>query len=357
MKAVYIHIPFCDHICSYCDFPKILSGTNYQKEYLKSLQEEINSLYKNELIKTIYIGGGTPSSLSLEDLKTLLEIVKVFKVDKDLEYTIEVNIESIDENKLKLLSNYGVNRISVGIETFNNKYLKYLNRHYEELDIYPKIELIKKYFSNINVDLMYAFPNQTLEELKEDINKFIKLNVNHISTYSLIIEPNTVLGINNVSYIDEDLDYLMYQEIINKLDNYHHYETSNFAISGYESKHNLVYWHNEKYYGFGLGASGYICDIRYTNTRSINNYLKGNYILDKHELTKEEDMGNFFMLGLRLIDGIDINEFKDRYHMAINEYKNINKLIENNKLILKNNRLFINPKYLYTANDILVELI
>ncbi len=356
LNAAYIHIPFCDHICSYCDFPKFLSSTNFQKKYLDSLKKEIDNNYKGEIINTLYIGGGTPSSLSYEDLKYLLDILKVFKVD-NLEYTIEVNIDSIDEDKLKLLKDYGINRISVGIESFNDKYLKYLNRNYKEKDILPKIELIKKYFSNINVDLMYAFPGQTLEELEDDIDKFIKLDIKHISTYSLIIEPNTVLYNKNTSNIDQDLDYKMYELIINKLDKYHHYEVSNFAISGYESKHNLVYWHNEQYYGFGLGAAGYIDNIRYTNTRSINNYCAGNYILDKNILTKEEIMGNEFMLGLRLLDGIDINEFKNKYHMDITDYKNVNELIEDNKLILNNNHLFINPKYIYISNDILVDLI
>ncbi|MBR3523289.1 MAG: radical SAM family heme chaperone HemW [Bacilli bacterium] len=356
IKAVYIHIPFCDHICSYCDFPKILSETNYQKEYLNSLKKEIETNYRNEIIETIYIGGGTPSSLSLTDLKYLLDILTVFKT-RNLEYTMEVNIESIDKDKLKLMKKYGINRISIGIETFNDKYLKFLNRNYTKKDIKPKIELIKKYFSNINVDLMYAFPNQTIKELEEDIDAFLDLNINHISTYSLIIEPNTVLYNKNTENIDEDLDYKMYELITNKLSKYHHYEISNFAKTGFESKHNLVYWHNENYYGFGLGAAGYIDNIRYTNTRSINNYFKGNYILDKHKLDKKETMSNEFMLGLRLIDGIDITTFKDKYKMDIKNYKNIKELLELDKLKIENNRLFINPKYIYISNSILVDLI
>ena len=356
VNAVYIHIPFCDHICSYCDFPKMLSSTNYQRKYLESLKWEIENNYKNDIIETIYIGGGTPSSLCLSDLKYLFEILKIFKTN-NLEYTIEVNIDSISEDKLKLFKEYGINRISVGIETFNDKYLKYLNRNYLKKDIYPKIELIKKYFNNINVDLMYAFPSETIKELEEDIDEFIKLDVNHISTYSLIIEPNTVLYNNKTENIDEDLDYEMYKLITNKLNKYHHYEISNFAISGYESKHNLVYWHNKQYYGFGLGASGYIDNIRYTNTRSINNYFSGNYILDKHKLDIKETMENEFMLGLRLIDGIDINEFKDKYNIDIKTYKNVSKLLAENKLIIDKNHLFINPKYIYISNSILVDLI
>lgn len=356
IKAVYIHIPFCDHICSYCDFPKLLSSTNYQKKYLEVLKKEIETTYQDDIIETIYIGGGTPSSLCLTDLKYLLDILTIFKTN-NLEYTIEVNIDSIDEDKLKLMKKYGINRISVGIETFNDKFLKYLNRNYTKKDIKPKIELMKKYFSNINVDLMYAFPNQTLNDLKEDLDEFLNLDINHISTYSLIIEPNTVLYNKNTKNIDEDLDYQMYELIINKLNKYHHYEISNFAISGFESKHNLVYWHNENYYGFGLGAAGYIGNTRYTNTRSINNYFKGNYILDKEKLDINKTIANEFMLGLRLIDGIDITTFKDKYKMDIKNYKNIKELLELDKLKIENNRLFINPKYIYISNEILVDLI
>lgn len=356
IKAAYIHIPFCDSICSYCDFPKMLKSTNYAHDYLVALKKEIETNYQNDILATIYIGGGTPSCLSIDELKKLLDITKIFKTN-NLEFSIEVNIENISEDKLKLFKEYGINRISVGIETFNNKYLRFLNRKYEEKDIIPKINLIKKYFTNINVDLMYAFPGQTLDELREDLEKIIKLNVNHISTYSLIIEPNTVLYNKKVKNIDEDLDYLMYKEIISKLGNYHHYEISNFAKVGFESKHNLTYWNNLEYYGFGLGASGYIKDIRYTNTKSINKYLAGKYILESHKLSLQEKKENEFILGLRKIEGIDILEYKNKYHEDILEYQNVKKLLEENKLIIRNNYLFINYKYLYISNEILVNLI
>lgn len=356
IKSVYIHIPFCDRICSYCDFPKILSSTNYQDEYLCALEKEIKQKYRNEVIETIYVGGGTPSSLSLEQLTKLLEIIKVFKTDIK-EYTFEVNIESIDEEKAKLLNKYGVNRLSIGIETFQEKFLKILNRHHTKAMVQEKIKMLKKYFNNINVDLMYAFKDETLKNLKFDLEEFKKLDVEHISTYSLMIEPNTVLYNNNIEPIDEELDYLMYEEIIKSLDNYHHYEISNFAKNGYESKHNLTYWHNLEYYGFGLGTSGYIGDIRYTNTRSINNYFNGNYVLESHELDNDEILSNEFILGLRLIDGIDCLEFKKKYNLDILSISKIAKLVKENKLIFKNNRLYIAKKYIYISNEILVELI
>lgn len=356
IKSTYIHIPFCNSICTYCDFPKMFKSTNYERKYLDALKCEINTNYHGEVLETIYVGGGTPSCLDYDNLKYLLEILKVFKTN-NLEYTIEVNVENISEDKLKLLSNYGINRISVGIETFNNKYLSFLGRRYKEEDIIPKINLIKKYFSNINVDLMYAFPNQTLQELKEDLKKIKKLDVNHISTYSLIIEPNTVLYNQNTKNIDEDLDYLMYQEIVKELSNYHHYEISNFSKPNFESKHNLTYWNNLEYYGFGLGASGYMRNIRYTNTRSINNYINAKYILESHKLTKKEKQENEFILGLRKIEGIDIKKYFEKYHEDVLEYKNINKLIKENKLIIQGNHLFINPKYIYISNEILVNLI
>lgn len=356
IKAAYIHIPFCDFICTYCDFCKMYKSTNYEYQYLEALKKEIDDNYQGEILNTIYIGGGTPSCLDYDNLKYLLNILKVFKTS-NLEYTFEVNIESIDEKKLKLLSDYGVNRISVGIETFNDKYLKFLGRNYKSEDIIPKINLIKKYFSNINVDLMYAFPNQTLNELKDDLKIIKELNVNHISTYSLIIEPNTILYNQNTKNIDEDLDFLMYQEIIKELSNYHHYEISNFALPGFESKHNLTYWDNLEYYGFGLGASGYIRGIRYTNTKSINNYIKCKYIFESHKLSLQEKKENEFILGLRKIEGIDIITYFKKYHEDILNYKNIDKLVKEKRLTIKNNHLFINPKYIYISNEILVNLI
>ncbi len=357
-NSVYIHIPFCQDICSYCDFCKVYYDSSLVDKYLDTLSKEIDSYYKGEIIKTIYIGGGTPSSLSLSQIEKLLNITKKFNTDL-LEFTFECNIESIDEDKIKLLKEYGVNRLSIGIQTFNSDYLSFLNRHHKPKEVINIIDMVKRYIDNINVDLIYAIPGETIIDVEKDIDEFLKLDIPHISTYSLIIENNTILKNLNVKYIDEDLDYDMYKLICNKLNNngYIHYETSNYCKEGYESKHNLVYWNNNYYYGFGVGASGYIDNIRYSNTRSINNYFDNKYRLEENKLSFNEIVENEFILGFRKVKGIDINILKDKYKLDISKIDFINKLISDNKLILSNNYLSINDEYIYVSNDILIEFI
>ena len=274
---------------------------------------------------------------------------------KNVEFTIETNVE-LNLEKTKLLKQYGVNRISIGMQTVNKKHLKFLNRNHTKEDVVKLVNLLKKYNFNINIDLIYAIPNQTLEELNDDLDFILSLDVNHISTYSLIIEPHTKLYIDNISNIDEDLDYEMYQLINQKLNKYHHYEISNFAKEGYESKHNLVYWNNLEYYGFGIGASGYINNVRYDNTKSYKNYINGKYILEKHKLDLNEKISNEFILGLRKIDGIDINEFYKKYNMDIISIDVVKKMVNEGKLILSD-KLKINPRYIYISNTILVNFI
>lgn len=357
MKSVYIHIPFCNTICSYCDFPKVYSSVCDKGLYLETLKKEIKTNYKNEIVNTIYIGGGTPSVLSIEELKKLLEITNLFKKNTNTEFTIECNIESIDEEKLKLLKKYNVNRISIGIESFDKKIISYLNRFHTKKEAIKKIKLVKKYFNNINIDLMYAIPGQSIKSLKKDIKTYLKLKIPHISYYSLIIEPHTKLYNENTSYIDEDIDYKMYKIITKKLKKYHHYEISNFSYVGYESKHNLVYWNNEEYYGFGLGASGNINGVRYNNTKNIHKYINGDYKLEETKLTEEEKMQEEMFLGLRKLDGVDINKFEKKYHKKIEEVFDIKDLLEKNILIKKDGYMFINKNNIYTSNDIMIRFV
>lgn len=352
--SIYIHIPFCNNICSYCDFSKFYYNSNWADNYLSSLEKEIKLNYKGEIVDTIYIGGGTPTCLNIEQLERLFKITNLFN-KKNIEFTVESNVE-LSLEKIKLLKKYGVNRISIGIQTVNPKYLKFLNRNHTKVDVINLINLLKEYNFNINVDLIYAIPGETLEELNEDLDFILSLDVNHISTYSLIIEPHTKLYIDNIYNIDQDLDYEMYKLINKKLSKYHHYEISNFAKKNYESKHNLVYWNNLNYYGFGLGASGYIDNIRYDNTKSYNNYINGKYILEEHELDLNETISNEFILGLRKIDGIDILDFYKKYNIDITSIDIVKQLIKENKLILTD-KLKINPKYIYISNTILVNFL
>ncbi len=357
VSSAYIHIPFCNTICSYCDFCKFLKNKEWVDKYLIELNKEISSTYKDEVLDTLYIGGGTPSSLDINELNKLFDILKAFKLNKTYEFTFECNIENITEELLISLKNNRVNRISIGVETFNDKYLEFLNRHHTKDSALKTINLVKKYFDKINVDLMYAIPGETLEELESDIDILLNLDIPHISTYSLIIEEHTKLYIDKIKNIDEDLDYDMYNLIINKLKDYNHYEVSNFSKEGYESKHNLTYWNNNNYYGFGCGASGYIDNIRYDNTRSITHYIDGKYLLDSNELSKEETISNEFILGLRKMSGINKNTFKSKYNIDIKSIDTVNKLLKENKLIEDETNIFINPKYIYTSNYILEEFI
>ena len=359
MESVYIHIPFCSTICSYCDFCKMFYNEELVDKYLSKLEDEVRLNYKGELIKTLYIGGGTPSVLNLKQLGKLFDIIKIFNLSDICEFTVECNIENITSDKLKLFYDHGVNRLSIGVQTFNDKFLKFLNRNHSRDEVFDKILLAKKIgFNNINIDLIYALKGETLDDLSNDLDEFLKLDINHISTYSLIIEPHTKLYIDKVSNIDEDLDRKMYDLICDKLgeNGFNHYEISNFSKKGYESIHNLTYWNNLNYYGFGLGASGYIGNVRYDNTRSINEYLKGNFIRNEEKLSKNIIIENEFILGLRKIKGINIENFNKKYD-NIFKYDVVNRLLKENKLVIDNGNIFINPLYIYTSNSILVDFI
>lgn len=358
MKSSYIHIPFCKRICTYCDFCKMYYSKKMVSSYLNALENEINSNYKGEMLETLYVGGGTPTSLDINELEYLLKILQKIKICG--EYTFETNVESLNIDKIRLLKMYGVNRISIGVQSIVEKNIDFLGRKHKREDITKLIRVLKDNgISNINIDLIYAIPGETMEDLESDLNFIIDLDINHVSTYSLIIEPHTKLYINNIKNIDEDLDYAMYELICNKLKNngFKHYEISNFSKDGYESKHNLTYWNNNEYYGFGLGASGYINGTRYDNTRSINEYIRGNYILNKDLIEKNIKIENEFILGLRKIDGVNKNCFLEKYGTEIDKIPIVQQLINNNSLIDDGNNVFINPEKIYISNSILVEFI
>ena len=358
IKSVYIHIPFCKNICSYCDFCKVFYNEKWINDYLDSLEYEIKNNYKNEIIDTIYIGGGTPSSLSIDELNKLFNIIKNIKLNKKYEFTIECNIDDINKEKLELFKKNNINRISIGIESFNDKFLKYLNRNYKSDIIFEKINLVKKYFDNINVDLIYALKDQTLDDLKDDLDKIIKLDVKHVSCYSLMIQENTKLYIDKEKNINEDKDYEMYELINNTFKGiYNKYEISNYCKNGYESKHNLTYWNNEEYYGFGLGASGYIGNIRYTNTKNLSKYLNKNYDRQEEMLTKDDKIKYEFILGFRKKKGINKEEFYNKYNIDISKLDGVVNLLNKKYLIEDNENIYIDDKYIYVSNDILLNFL
>ena len=356
---IYIHIPFCTNICSYCDFPKVLYCKKYINNYLNALKNEIKSRYNGETVKSIYIGGGTPTSLDINELEKLLKLTNIFNKEEKIEFTIESNIDSLDIDKIKMLHNFNVNRVSLGVQSFNNNILKELGRSHNKEDVYKVINNLKKFnIDNISIDIIYGV-NDKLDILKKDIDNFFKLDIPHISLYSLIIEENTIYGINNREYIDDGIEYKMYKYIEDKLINngFIHYEVSNYSKEGYQSIHNMNYWDNGYYYGFGMGAVSYIDNYRITNTKNLTKYLNNNYVDSSSYENIDIRISNNLILGLRKIQGINITYFNNKYNVDILELYNIKDLVNDNKLIINNDYLYINPKYFYLANEILLNFV
>lgn len=351
VKAVYIHIPFCSRICTYCDFCKMYYKKEWVDKYLLSLEKEIDEYYQNESIETIYIGGGTPSVLSLDELKRLFKIIKKFDTSNLKEFTIECNVEDITDEKMALFKKNNVNRLSIGVETFNEKNLSFLNRRI--VNIKDKVLAAKKYFENINIDLIYGLKDTTLKDVKKDLKHLLELDVPHVSVYGLIKENNTILSAVGYEELDDNTFNEMYYSINDylKKHGYIHYEVSNYAKEGYVSLHNLVYWNNQNYYGFGLSASGYIDNIRYTNTRSLNRYIEGKYRLKEEKLSLKEEMENEMILGLRKMGGVSNKVFYEKFGKNVNEVFNVSKLVYENGIYS------IKEKDIFIENSILVDFI
>ncbi len=353
---IYIHIPFCSNICNYCDFPKCLYNKRYISSYLKELKKEIQTRYLEEEVTSIYIGGGTPTCLDCLELEELLKITNIFHQSKNIEFTIESNIENLDRKKIKLLKKYHVNRISLGVQSFQKDVLQELNRHHTKKQVFQVIKTLRIFgITNISIDYIYGI-NANLKQIEKDLDTFFKLDLPHISCYSLMIEENTVFGINHREYIDEEIEYQMYQLLEKKLKQkgYFHYEVSNYAKEGYQSRHNLNYWNNGEYYGFGLGAVSYLNQKRISNTKNLSAYLNGKYQFEVIPEAKETQISNTFILGLRLVDGIDIREFKKKYQKEITEIEPVFKLLQEGLLVLDNEHLKIPPSYFYLSNAILI---
>ena len=310
-NSLYIHIPFCEHVCSYCDFTKLFYNQKYEKPYLEALEKEISTNVTNK-ISTLYFGGGTPTALSDEGFERILRFAAKF-LESDYEFTVEANVENLTESKLDIMKRCGVNRLSIGVQSTCNALLKEIGRHHTFEEAQKIVFLAKsKGFSNINIDLMYGFKNETLNDLKNDLEEFIKLDIDHISIYSLIIEKGSILYNQNYSEQNEDDSRKFYEFIVSFLRDhgYERYEISNFARNKKYSRHNLTYWHNQEYYGCGLGASGYVGGVRYQNTKSLPEYLKGNFISSKEIVGKKELEEYFLLTNLRLEQGFSKAEYK-----------------------------------------------
>ena len=360
IKNCYIHIPFCDNICTYCDFCKRYYNKKYLIDYLSSLEKEIDSLYKGEELESIYIGGGTPSSLDINELELLFKIINKLNKNNNCSITIEANFESINYEKLDLFKNNGVNRISFGLESINDDNLKLMGRVIDKEKARDIINYSKEIgINDINLDLIYALPNEDFSILEKDLDFILSLDVTHISTYSLIIEEHTMLYINGIKNISEELDSDMYEYICNRLksNNYIHYEISNFCKDGYESIHNMCYWKNNEYYGFGLGASSYIDNKRIINTKYLSKYINNNYIDSYEELSIRDKQDYEIILNLRVKDGIDLDNFYNKYKINLEDVYSYSDLVKEGLLELKNNHLYIREDKWYISNSIIVKLL
>ncbi len=321
-NCVYIHIPFCEKKCKYCAFTSFATLFNKVK-YIEALCKEIKFHYKNEALKTLYFGGGTPSLLDIEDIK---QILSLFNFTSDTEVTIEINPHLINEEKLKELKNLGINRISIGVQSFCDELLKSIGRTHTSFDIYNTLDNIKKIgFENFSIDLIYGLADQSIENWIETLDRALLVEAKHISLYGLKIEKGTYFyKFPPENLPSQDTQALMYEIALDKLREYYHYEFSNFAINkSYCSKHNSAYWKRDEYYGFGLSSSGFIENKRYTNTTSMKEYLKNPLFRDYINLSKKDCIEEEIFLGLRLIDGIDFCKINEKYNIDIyNYYRN-----------------------------------
>ena len=377
--GIYIHIPFCMQKCLYCDFVSYINKSECVKEYINCMIKEIQSYdFKKYNITTIYIGGGTPSFIESDYIKEIINVIqnKLEKNDtrwEDIEITIEVNPGTVTLEKLNDYKTVGINRISLGLQATQDRLLKQIGRIHNYKDFLEAYELLKRVgFNNINVDLMIGLPNQSIKDLKESLEKIIKLNPNHISVYSLIIEDGTpisqLLDEEKIKLPDEEIERQMYWYVKNKLElnGYNHYEISNFSKKGKESKHNLNCWKQKQYIGIGAAAHSYFKDIRYSNTNNIEEYIKNikeNNIEKNRKIeekqTIEDKKNEFMMLGFRMIEGVDIADFKAKFvDNPLYVYREkIKKLTDEGLIEVDLNNIKLTNKGLDLANVVFEEFI
>ena len=371
--GIYVHIPFCKKKCDYCDFISYCNKDNLIEKYVEAMKKEIESQNIKPEITTIYIGGGTPSYIDSKYIIQIINKIKEKNVSPNPEITIEVNPGTVTMEKLEDYRSCGINRISIGLQSTNNTLLKEIGRIHDFKQFLETYKMAKKVgFKNINVDLMLGLPNQRIKDLKESLEQILKLKPKHVSVYSLIVEDGTPIANKiekgELQLPDEELERNMYWFVKNtlELNGYKHYEISNFAKKGYESKHNLNCWNQKEYIGIGVAAHSYRDITRYSNTENIEEYRKNvnNEKLNKnkriHELQKEADTKKEFMLlGLRKIDGIKISDFKNKFgDNPIYLYRNeLKKLIDEKLLIIDNNDIRLSNKGIDLANLVWEEFV
>lgn len=370
MSSLYIHIPFCKNKCLYCDFPSYHGKKQLMNEYIEELCREIKFRAKKE-IGTIFIGGGTPTYLDVSDIEKLGDTIKNLNLSKELEFTVEGNPGTFTKEKLIAFKNMGVNRLSIGLQAYQNYLLGNIGRIHTVEDFISSYHLAREIgFNNINVDLMFGLPGQSMEMWLETLNKIINLNPEHISAYSLIIEEGTpfyeMYLKEELSLPGEELEREMYEAAkkILKENSYYQYEISNFSKKGKECMHNLVYWNLEEYIGCGSAAHSFIDDKRISNVETIEDYIKrmkfeSNAVKDIHINSENETIEEYMFMGLRKIDGISLRKFRERFNRDVYEmYKEvIEKFIGNGLLIRDEDYLKLSSKGIELSNVVMQEFL
>lgn len=367
--SIYIHIPFCESRCHYCDFCSSLLAKSNVEKYFEYLRKEIKlqeDFLRGKLIDTVFIGGGTPSSVDPKFIKEIMEDLSSFEFSKDKEVTIESNPNSLTLEKAKTYFSSGINRISIGAQSFNEEILKRIGRIHKKDDIYRAIENARSAgFENINLDLMLALPGQKFSDIEESIREVEELKLPHISYYSLILEEGTKLYRDHekspLAFPNEDEDRKMYHYVVDELEKIglKQYEISNFAKEGYECRHNMAYWKLRDYISFGLSASSNIGNLRYTNFYDFKDYYEAleknkSPIVFSENLSKTDRMNEFVMMGLRLNSGVDLDEFNEKFNenfLKIYEQE-IEKNLKSGLIILDDDNLKLTEKGRDLSNQV-----
>ncbi|MEA4828282.1 MAG: radical SAM family heme chaperone HemW [Clostridium sp.] len=368
--SLYIHIPFCKQKCLYCDFPSFCGFEGEMLNYAKALSKEIDSI-GNEKIRTIFIGGGTPTYLSLEGWEIIKNSIANLNKAEGLEFTVEGNPGTFSEEKLKLFKEMGVNRISIGLQAWQDKHLKALGRIHSNEEFIKSFQLSRELgFKNVNIDLMFGLPDQDLQDWKETLREVVKLDPEHLSCYSLIIEEGTPIyrlyEADKLNLPEEEVERDMYSYTLDFLNvnGYFQYEISNFSKHNFQCKHNLVYWNLQEYIGCGSSAHSYKNGFRYRNVENIEEYIKainsnGNAIVDRKKNTIKDDMEEFMFMGLRKIEGISIGEFQQRFNISIDKvYSQVIDKYKNNGLMEEiDGYLSLSPRGIEVSNMIMSDFI
>lgn len=360
VKSAYIHIPFCRqkcHYCSFVSFPKL----ERKAEYLEALKAQILDEYRGEALKTLYFGGGTPSLLNVEEIKNLLSL---FNFERDAEITLELNPETVDAEFFEKLSQTRVNRLSIGVQSFDDEILQKIGRRHKSQDVFRVVKEARACgYENISLDFIYGLPNQSLESFVFDLEQAATLRVEHISLYGLKIEEGCFFAkVKPENVADDETQAKMYLKAIETLNNsgFEHYEISNFAQQGKFSRHNVNYWENQEYYGFGLAAHGYVDGVRYSNSLELEKYLENSLLKDfLQKLSVQEKLEEEIFLGLRLMKGIDVKKINKKFGIDFeNKYRKIlAKYLITGHFICKNNTFKFSDEGILVSNIILSEFL